>query len=108
MNRTQRRGQKQADVPAEWLVRAAEHQRRGETGAAVHLYKKILTARPDHAGACEALARVYLAQGKLDKASQQFAVLAEIMPQTLSPFPTVLDTLKQLNPALAAALANAR
>jgi SAM-dependent methyltransferase len=107
MNRNQRRivlKQPAADLQAESLARAGQHQRRGEWGAALHQYKKILALNPDHAAACEALAQIYLTQGKLDKASQHFALLARIMPQTLSPFPAVLDTLKRLHPALATAL----
>ena len=107
MNRNQRRivlKQPAADLQAESLARAGQHQRRGEWVAALHQYKKILALNPDHAAACEALAQIYLTQGKLDKASQHFALLARIMPQTLSPFPAVLDTLKRLHPALATAL----
>jgi trans-aconitate methyltransferase len=86
--------------------RAVQHQGTGELGAAAQLYRKILAARPDHVAACERLALTYLAQGKLDKASEQLAELAHIAPQTLAQFGKVLETLKQLIPALAAELAN--
>jgi len=86
--------------------RAVHQQSLGELGPAALLYKKILTQRPDHAAACDRLAFVYLAQGKLDRAASQYAALARIAPQTLAQLTTVVDTLKKLMPALAAALAD--
>jgi SAM-dependent methyltransferase len=82
-----------------------EHQRAGEAGAAVRLYRKILDLKPDHAAACDRLAAAYVSQGKLDKASEAYADLARIAPQTLSQFGKVLDMLKVLLPGLAAELA---
>ncbi len=117
MNRKQRRAA-QSQIPAagrsfgapqdplmDMFSRAAEQQATGELGAAAHLYKKILAQRPDHFAACFRLCQIYLAQGRLDKASAQFVELVEIAPQTLVPFTAVMETLKKLVPPLAAELA---
>jgi SAM-dependent methyltransferase len=88
----------------EMFTRAQDQQRAGELGAAIRLYRKILELRPDHVAACERLAAVYVAQGKLDKASEAYAELVRIAPQMLSHFGKVLQTLKVLLPSLAAEL----
>ena len=107
MNRTQRRAaQKQtssASPAAELFQRALVLQQQGDlAGAVIHL-KKALAAEPSHALACDRLAALYLAQGKRDKASAQYAELARIAPQTLNRFDIVLATLKALLPDFAAA-----
>lgn len=106
MNRTQRRvAQKQAFWPAaELLQRALMHHQQGDLPGAAVLYKKVLAAEPGNAPACDRLAALYLAQGKRDKASAQYAELARIAPQTLNQFDIVLATLKALQPDFAAAL----
>lgn len=85
--------------------RGAEHQRAGELGPAIKLFKKVLELRPDHFAACERLVAAYLAQGKRDRASEQCVELARIAPQTLSDFGRVLETLKALLPELTTELA---
>lgn len=90
----------------EMFTRGLGHQRAGEFGAAIRIYKKILEAQPDHVAACERLAAAYLAQQKPDKASETYAELARLAPQTLSQFGKVLDTLKALLPTLAAEMAS--
>jgi SAM-dependent methyltransferase len=115
MNRRQRRaaqsqnpavpfGSSGQDAVMEMFTRALEYQRTGEDGAAVRLYRKILELRPDHVAACDRLAAVYVTQGKLDKASAQYAELARIAPQTLAQFGQVLAMLKTLLPDLSAEL----
>lgn len=106
MNRIQRRvAQKQASSPAaELLQRALMHHQQGDLPGAAVLYRKVLAAEPGNAPACDRLAALYLAQGKRDKASAQYAELARIAPQTLNQFDTVLATLKALQPDVAAAL----
>ncbi|MFA6267204.1 MAG: class I SAM-dependent methyltransferase [Pseudolabrys sp.] len=109
MNRTQRRGaQKQAGSSAAEVgalfERAVVHERNGDWAAASNLYRKILVDEPNQALACDRLASLYVTQGKLDKASAQYAELARIAPQTLNQFDTVLATLKRLQPSFAAAL----
>lgn len=106
MNRILRRvAQKQASVPAaELLQRALMQHQHGDLGGAAILYKKVLVAEPANAPACDRLATLYLAQGKRDKASAQYAELARIAPQTLNQFDIVLATLKTLQPDFAAAL----
>lgn len=106
MNRTQRRvAQKQAASPAaELLQRALMHHQQGDLPGAAVLYKKALSAEPANAPACDRLAALYLAQGKRDKASAQYAELARIAPQTLNQFDIVLATVKALQPDFAAAL----
>ncbi len=106
MNRTQRRvAQKQASsLAAELLQRALMHHQQGDLPGAAVLYKKVLAAEPANAPACDRLAALYLAQGKRDKASAQYAELARIAPQTLNQFDIVLATLKALQPDFAAAL----
>jgi SAM-dependent methyltransferase len=115
MNRRQRRaaqsqnpavpsGLAGQDTVMEMFTRALEYQRAGEDGPAVRLYRKILEVRPDHVAACDRLAAAYVTQGKLDKASAQYAELARIAPQTLSQFGRVLGTLRTLLPQLAAQL----
>lgn len=106
MNRTQRRvAQKQASSPvAELLQRALMLHQQGDLPGAAVLYKKALAADPANAPACDRLAALYLAQGKRDKASAQYAELARIAPQTLNQFDIVLATLKALQPDFAAAL----
>ena len=79
-------------------------ERRGDFQAAASLYKKVLSADPQHAIACDRLAALYLAQGKRDKASAQYAELVRIAPQTLNQFDIVLATLKKLQPAFAVGL----
>lgn len=111
MNRTQRRvANKQAassaavDQAAALFERALGHERGGDFQAAASLYKKVLSADPQHAMACDRLAALYLAQGKRDKASAQYAELVRIAPQTLNQFDIVLATLKKLQPAFAVGL----
>lgn len=96
-------GEGQDDVMA-LFNRGLEHQRAGELGPAVRLFRRVLELRPDHAAACDRLAAAYLAQGKHGKASEQYAELARIAPQILGQFGRVLDTLKMVSPELAAAL----
>jgi SAM-dependent methyltransferase len=84
--------------------RGLEQQRAGELGAAIRSFRKVLELRPDHAAACERLAAAYLAQGRPDKASAQYAELARIAPQTLAQFHQVLERLKAVQPELAADL----
>lgn len=83
------------------MGRANAHLKRGELSTAAHLYRKILSIRPDHGPALERLAEVHLMQGKPEKASAEYAELAHVMPQTLTQFDKVLDTLKRLVPELA-------
>ncbi len=117
MNRTQRRAaEKQGlatrsrapeqDAAETLFERAVGHHRRGEFSAAAQLLKKVLSLKPDHAAALDQLAMVYLAQGKLAKASARFAELARMVPQTLSDFGKVGVMLKTLIPTLASALAD--
>jgi SAM-dependent methyltransferase/tetratricopeptide (TPR) repeat protein len=89
------------------FTRGVEHQRAGELGPAVRSFRRVLELVPDHVAACDRLAAAYLAQGKHDKASEQFAELARMAPQVLAQFGKVLDTLKALLPELATALADA-
>lgn len=111
MNRTQRRiAERQgtaaaAGEAAMLFERALGHERQGDVQVAASLYKKALSADPHHAVACDRLAAIYLAQGRRDKASAQYAELARIAPQTLNQFDRVLATLKTLLPAFAAGLA---
>lgn len=109
MNRTQRRqaGSAQESI-AELFARASAQHQRGETGSAVHLYKKVLALDPGHALAHERLALIALIQGKLAKAAAQYTDHARSMPQILTQFPKVLETLKRVLPALAADLAAQR
>ena len=121
MNRTQRRAGKKAtpaaglrpaaaaqESPLAMVARAAEHHQRGEVGSAVHLYKKALAADPALSVAHERLALISLQQGKPARAAAQYTVHARSMPQTLTQFTRVLETLKILLPDLAAALAARR
>jgi SAM-dependent methyltransferase len=107
MTRTQRRAaQKQApgaSAAAELFQRGLTHHQQGDLPAASVFYKKALAAEPSHALACDRLAALYLAQGKRDKASAQYAELARIAPQTLNQFDIVLATLKALAPDFAVA-----
>jgi SAM-dependent methyltransferase len=89
------------------FVAGLERMRSNELSPAIRLFKKVLELRPDHVAACDRLAAAYLAQGKRDKAAEQYAALARMAPQTLGEFARVLDTLKMLLPELAAELANA-
>ena len=109
MNRTQRRqsGSVQEST-AELFARASAQHQRGEIGGAVHLYKKVLALDPAHAAAHERLALISLSQGRLAKAAAQYTDHARSMPQTLTQFPKVLETLKRVLPALAAGLAAGR
>ena len=110
MNRRERRaaqGQASAqNAVMAMFTRALDHHRAGELGPAASLYKKVLTAVPDHAAACYRLADLYVAQHKLDKAAAQYAELARIAPQTLAMFSEVLAILRVVAPALAAQLDN--
>ncbi len=109
MNRTQRRQAGSAqESAADLFARASAQHQRGETGSAVHLYKKVLALDPSHALAHERLALISLIQGKPAKAAAQYTDHARSMPQTLTQFPKVLETLKRVLPALAADLATMR
>ena len=88
------------------FARAVDHHNRGELSSAAHLYKKILELRPDHAQAADRLAAIYVAQGKLDKASIQYAELSRSVPQMLGSFARILDTLEVLMPGAAAIFAD--
>ena len=116
MNRKQRRAAQKQSPPAarrplasapanvqEMFERATAHHKRGELDAAAQLYKQVLTLKPDHAMACDALGLVYLMQGQRAQAAAQYAELARLAPQTLIQFTKVVEILKQLNPGLAAA-----
>lgn len=112
MNRMRRRiAERQGTSPstageaAVLFERALGHERQGDFQVAASFYKKALGADPRHAVACDRLAAIYLAQGKRDKASAQYAELARIAPQTLNQFDRVLATLKKLLPPFAAGLA---
>jgi SAM-dependent methyltransferase len=116
MNRTQRRAGKKlgpsagpgptgTDSAGDLFARASEHHRRGEVGAALALYKKVLALNPELAVVHERLALLSLAQGRPARAAAQYTDQARAMPQVLTQFTKVLDTLKRLLPDLAAALA---
>lgn len=84
----------------------------GDPGGAARLYKKALDLDPRHWMARDRLAFQWLAEGKAEAASEQFAVLAEVAPQILLQFDKALEILKRLLPSLggqiAAGLAPAR
>jgi SAM-dependent methyltransferase len=110
MNRRERRASKspspgQDEVMA-LFTRGVEHQRAGELMPAVRSFRRVLELVPDHVAACDRLAATYLAQGKRDKAAEQYAELVRMAPQTLAQVDRVFDTLKQLLPELAAELAS--
>lgn len=110
MNRTQRRAAQKQSSPdgasqvAGLLQRAVAHHQQGDLTTAANLYRKILATQPDQALACDRLAALYMAQGRLDKASAQYAELGRIAPQTLNQFDSVFATLKRLQPGFAAAI----
>jgi SAM-dependent methyltransferase len=115
MNRKQRRAAQKQNPPAdprplapanaqELFERATAHHKRAELDAAAQLYKQVLTLKPDHAVARDALGLVYLMQGQRALAAAQYAELARLAPQTLVQFTKVIEILKQLNSGLAAAL----
>ncbi|MBS0245507.1 MAG: methyltransferase [Proteobacteria bacterium] len=112
MNRTERRAAQKnvssaagGSMASDLLQRAVAAANGGDLPAATVLLKKALTLEPNFALACDRLAFFYLAQGKRDKASAQYAELARIAPQTLNQFDVVLETLKRLQPDFAATLA---
>jgi SAM-dependent methyltransferase len=98
-------GMSQDEVMA-LFTRGLEHQRAGELAPAIRLFKRVLELVPDHVAACDRLAAVYLAQGKRDKASEQYVALARMAPQTVARFVRALDTLKRVLPELAVELAS--
>jgi SAM-dependent methyltransferase len=114
MNRTQWRDARQSNLPgmpsssaggqasiADLFARAARHHDRGELKPAIEAYKTILKLMPRHAASSERLAQIYLAQGRRDKASLQYAELARQVPQSLGSFARIVDTLKILIPDMA-------
>jgi SAM-dependent methyltransferase len=120
MNRTQWRDARQPNLPgtpsssaggqasiADLFARAARHHDRGELKPAIEAYKIILKLMPRHAAASERLAQIYLAQGRRDKASLQYAELARQVPQSLGSFARIVDTLKILIPDMAPVFAGA-
>lgn len=100
------RGGAPAPNVVELFKRGTQHHNRGELSAAASIYKKILAIQPDQAAAYDLLALAYVGQGKLDKASEQYAELARRVPQTLGDFDKVVDTLKRVIPTLTPALDN--
>ena len=117
MNRRQRRaaqssgpaerrgGEGQGEVNA-LFTRGVEHQRAGETGSAVRLFKRVLELKPDHFEACDYLSAAYMAQGKREKAAEQYVALAGIAPHIVYNFSKIFEVLTALLPELAAQLAS--
>ncbi len=70
----------------------------------MHLYKRVLQLKADHAEACNNLGRVLLAQGNAKDASTYFARSLALMPQLLKQYAGICATLAALLPPLREAL----
>ena len=86
------------------LAGAAECERARKFDDALRAYKRVLQIRPDHAEACNNLARVLLAQGKPKDASANFARALALMPQLLKQYAGICATLTAVLPPFGNAL----
>ncbi len=113
MNRKQRRATTKQDRSAEdrpGTAQAAEadrlyrqalsHQQLGQNEEAVRLYKRLLTADPDHAEAYNNLGCVLLEQGKAKEAAARFQRSLMLRPQLCDDFASIATLLATVNPAL--------
>jgi 2-polyprenyl-3-methyl-5-hydroxy-6-metoxy-1,4-benzoquinol methylase len=86
------------------FFQAAECERVRKFDDAARAYKRVLLLKPDHAEACNNLARVLETQGKTKEASTFYARALALMPQLLEQYAGICATLIALLPPLGEAL----
>lgn len=117
MNRKQRRatlkhgssaGARRTDSAGDQInqlfFKAAECERVRKFDDAARTYRRVLLLKPDHAEACNNLARVLQTQGKTKEASTFYARALALMPQLLEQYAGICATLIALLPPLHEAL----
>jgi len=116
MNRKQRRAaaarrpattKSAGDSAAQLFADALRCQELHRLEDAVRAYKRLLLVKPDHAAACNNLACMLQAQGKLHEASAYFARALELTPQLFNDFGPICATLAAILPPLADAMRSA-
>ncbi len=119
MNRKQRRAAQKtappasrrmdgtAAAPEQMLGEAARLEHAGDPDGAVKLYKRLLSIQPNHAQACNNLACLMRAQGKLNDASAHFAQALMLQPRLFEQFGSVFETLVSVLPPIGPALQRA-
>lgn len=76
----------------------------GRVDAAAQSYRRLLALQPDHAEAHNSLGAMLLAQGRREEAAQEFTLALRLAPELFETFGQVAATLRQVNPALDAAI----
>jgi len=117
MNRKQRRATVKPSPPAavrrsdspgdqirQLFFQAAERERNRKLDDAARMYKRVLLLNPNHAEACNNLARVLQTQGKTKESSGYYARALTLMPQLLEQYTGICATLAALLPPLGEAL----
>ncbi len=98
------RGAPAGDPASQLFAEAVHHQQQNKLDDAVRAYKRLLLLKPDHAQACNNLACLLQAQGKLSEASARFAQALTLMPQLFEQFKGVCATLVAVLPPLGEAV----
>ncbi len=98
------RGGPASDPASQLFAEAVHHQQQNQLSDAVRAYKRLLLLKPDHAQACNNLACLLQAQGKLSEASARFAQALTLMPQLFDQFQGVCATLVAVLPPLGEAI----
>ena len=92
------------DQISQLFFEAAECERARKFDDAARAYKRVLLLKPNHAEACNNLARVRQTQGKTKEASTFYARALALMPQLLEQYAGIRATLIALLPPLSEAL----
>ena len=99
-----RRSDSAGDQINQLFFKAAECERVRKFDDAARAYRRVLLLKPDHAEACNNLARVLQTQGKTKEASTFYARALALMPQLLEQYAGICATLIALLPPLGEAL----
>ena len=99
-----RRFDSTGDQITQLFIEAAGCERARKFDDAARAYKRVLLLKPDHAEACNNLARVLQTQGKTNEASIFYARALALMPQLLEQYAGICATLIALLPPLGEAL----
>jgi 2-polyprenyl-3-methyl-5-hydroxy-6-metoxy-1,4-benzoquinol methylase len=99
-----RRSNSTGDQISQLFFEAAGCERARKFDDAARAYKRVLLLKPNHAEACNNLARVRQTQGKTKEASTFYARALALMPQLLEQYSGICATLIALLPPLSQAL----
>ena len=99
-----RRPDSTGDQISQLFFEAAGCERARKFDDAARAYKRVLLLKPNHAEACNNLARVRQTQGKTKEASTFYARALALMPQLLEQYAGICATLIALLPPLSESL----